>query len=214
MEKNVACRHRSERFGSVVWTSTQNWVRLYTCRLCSSISCSAKCNLLYNEPATPAPQELRTQLNVLMWLWEGIYLSIAERCWKALKKIWQMQSKSISTFSANAFNAKNADILPFSIRWIHYCILLLKDNVSDTSKSVLPFTCLELFSWFKHIKNHLRKFDNQLAVDESFSKAMILFFKLTHRFHCTLSSIFPHEPMKQTSTVFCSALISPHLTNA
>jgi len=36
----VACRHRSEIFGSVVWTSTQNWVRLYSCRLCSSISCS------------------------------------------------------------------------------------------------------------------------------------------------------------------------------
>jgi len=24
----VACRHRSERFGSIVYTSTQNWVRL------------------------------------------------------------------------------------------------------------------------------------------------------------------------------------------
>jgi len=37
----VACRHRSERFGYIVWTSTQNWVRLYSCRLCSSICCSA-----------------------------------------------------------------------------------------------------------------------------------------------------------------------------
>ena len=31
----------SERFGSIVWTSTQNWVRLCSCRLCSSICCSA-----------------------------------------------------------------------------------------------------------------------------------------------------------------------------
>jgi len=29
------------RFGSTLWTSTQNWVRLYICRLCSSICCSA-----------------------------------------------------------------------------------------------------------------------------------------------------------------------------
>jgi len=64
-----------------------------------------------------------------------------------------MQSKSISTSSANAFDAKNADILPFSIRWIHNCMLLLNDDISSTSKSILPFTCLELFSWFKHKKS-------------------------------------------------------------
>jgi len=89
----VACWNRSERFGSVVWTSTQNWVRLYSCRLCSSISCSAMQSTSQWTCNSGTSKELRTQLNVLMWLWEGIYLSIAERCWKALKKIWQMQSK-------------------------------------------------------------------------------------------------------------------------
>ena len=93
---------------------------------------------------------------------------------KHSRKIWRMQRKSISISSANSFNAKNADILPFSIRWIHNCILLL--NVSDTSKRILAFPCLELFSWFKRIKNHLRIFGNRLAVDKSFCKVTILFF--------------------------------------
>jgi len=30
-----------QRLGSIVWTSTQNWVRLYSCPLSSSICCSA-----------------------------------------------------------------------------------------------------------------------------------------------------------------------------
>jgi len=51
-----------------------------------------------------------------------------------------------------------------------------RDDVSGTFESILPFPCLELFSWFQRIKNHLRIFGNQLAVDESFSKLMILFF--------------------------------------
>ena len=141
-----------------------------------------------------------------------IYLSSSERCRKALKKIWQMQSKSFSTSPANAFDAKNADILPFSIRWIHNCIQILNDDASDASKSILPFTCLELFSWLKHLNNQLRKFGNQLAVDESFSKVMILFFSLTHRCHCVghslqhLSSWANGCLNEQTSTVFC-----PHL---
>jgi len=43
-----------------------------------------------------------------------------------------MQRKSICTSSANAFNAKNADILPFSIRWIHNCILILNATMFQT----------------------------------------------------------------------------------
>jgi len=43
-----------------------------------------------------------------------------------------MQSKSNSTSSTNEFNAKNADILPFLIRWIHNCILLLNATMSRT----------------------------------------------------------------------------------
>jgi len=49
------------------------------------------------------------------------------------------------------------------------------DDVSDISKSILPFPCLERISSFKRIKNHLRIFGNQLAFDESFSKVMILY---------------------------------------
>jgi len=54
-------------------------------------------------------------------------------------------------------------------------------DVLDTSKTILPFPCMELFSQFKCIKNHLRTFGNPLAVDESFSKVIILF--LTHRWY-------------------------------
>jgi len=56
-------------------------------------------------------------------------------------------------------------------------------------------------------KNYLRIFGNQLAVDESFSKRMILFLCTCAIASATFCSIFPHEPtdveMKQTSTVFC-----------
>jgi len=52
-----------------------------------------------------------------------------------------------------------------------------RDDVSDTSKSILPFPCLELFNRFKCIKTHLRIFGNPLAVDESISKVMMLFFQ-------------------------------------
>jgi len=51
------------------------------------------------------------------------------------------------------------------------------DDVLDTSKTILPFPCMELFSGFKCIKNHLRILGNPLAVDDSFSKVMILFFQ-------------------------------------
>jgi len=50
------------------------------------------------------------------------------------------------------------------------------DDVMDTSRAILHFPSVELISWFKRIKNHLRIFGNQLAVDESFSKVMIMFF--------------------------------------
>ena len=52
------------------------------------------------------------------------------------RKIWEMQRKLISTSSANAFTAKTADILPFSIRWIHNCILLLNATMSWTHLKV------------------------------------------------------------------------------
>jgi len=47
-----------------------------------------------------------------------------------------MQRKSISTSFANAFNAKNADILPFTIRWIHNCVLRLNATMSQTHPKV------------------------------------------------------------------------------
>jgi len=57
-----------------------------------------------------------------------------------------MQSKSTSTSSANAFSAKNADILPFSIRWIHNCILHLNATMSWTHLKVFylfrAYSCL------------------------------------------------------------------------
>ena len=55
-------------------------------------------------------------------------------------KIWPMQRKSISISSANAFNAKNADILPLSIRWIHNCILLLNATMSLTHLKCFTFS--------------------------------------------------------------------------
>ena len=72
----VACRHRSKRFGSVVWTSTQNWVRFYSCRLCSPISGSAMQSTSQWTGNSGTSKGLSAQLNVLMWLWEGIYLSV------------------------------------------------------------------------------------------------------------------------------------------
>ena len=56
------------------------------------------------------------------------------------------------------------------------CSTFKRDDVLDASKSNLPIPCLELLNWFKRIKNNLRIFGDQLAVDESFSKDMILFF--------------------------------------
>jgi len=47
-----------------------------------------------------------------------------------------MQRKSVSTSSSNAFNAKNAVILPFPIRWIHNCILRLNAMMSRTHLEV------------------------------------------------------------------------------
>jgi len=41
------------------------------------------------------------------------------------RTIWRMQHKSISTSSANAFNARKAAIFPLSIQCIHNSILYL-----------------------------------------------------------------------------------------
>jgi len=87
-----------------------------------------------------------------------------------------MQSKSISTSSAYAFKAKNRYSYIFNLMDTGLYFTFKRDAVSNTSKSVLPFPCLKLFSSFKRIKNHLRTCGNQLAVDESFCKVMILFF--------------------------------------
>ena len=75
------------------------------------------------------------------------------------REIWQVQRKSKSTSSANALNVRKAAIFLLSIQWIHCCILPLNATMSctvDTSKYILPFLCMEMFSWFKLIKNHLR----------------------------------------------------------
>ena len=60
----VPARPWSERFGSIVWTSTQNWVRLCSCRFCSSICCSATPYSLQWTWRSGNSKWLRTQLNV------------------------------------------------------------------------------------------------------------------------------------------------------
>jgi len=52
-----------------------------------------------------------------------------------------MQWKSNSTSSANKFDAEYADILPFTIQWIHNCILFLNVTMS--------WTHLKLFYLFR-----------------------------------------------------------------
>ena len=60
----VACQHRSKRFGFIVWTSTQNEVRVYSCRLCSSICCSAMQSTPQWTCSSGTSEGLCTQLNV------------------------------------------------------------------------------------------------------------------------------------------------------
>ena len=72
-----------------------------------------------------------------------------------------------------------------------------RDNTFDTSKNILPFPCMEMFSWFKCIKNHLR-ITIYLAIHLSLNRpAKFLPW-------ATLSSIFPHDPtdfqMKQDNS--------------
>jgi len=70
------------------------------------------------------------------------------------RKIWRVQRKSSSISSASAFNTKNTDILPFSIRWIRKCVLHSNETMSRTHpKVVYLFPRMKLFSWFKRIKN-------------------------------------------------------------
>ena len=66
--------------------SSNNSFRLCSCRLCNSFSCSAMQSTPQRTCSSGTSKGLRTQLNVLMWLWEGMYLSISERCSKVLKK--------------------------------------------------------------------------------------------------------------------------------
>jgi len=72
-----------------------------------------------------------------------------------------------------------------------------RDNTFDTSKNILPFPCMEMFSWFKCIKNHLR-ITIYLAIHLSLNRpAKFLPWAI-------LSSIFPHDPtdfqMKQDNS--------------
>ena len=101
------------------------------------------------------------------------YLSISERCCKHSTKMWWVQRKSISIFSASAFNTKNADILLFSIRWIHNCVLCLNETMSRTHLNVYylfrAWSCLA----DSDIKNHqIMAIWQSTSVDESFSKVM------------------------------------------
>jgi len=104
---------------------------------------------------------------------------------RRLEKIWRMQHKPISTYSANAFNAKNADILSFIIRWIRNFILRLKATMSWTHlKVVYLFYCMELFSWFKRIKNHLKNIWQSTCCWWTVQQSYDSVLSITHWCHC------------------------------
>jgi len=154
------------------------------------------------------------------------YLSISERCCKHSIKMWWVQRKSISIFSASAFNAKNPDILLFSIRWIHNCVLCLNETMSRTHLNVYnlfrAWSCLA----DSDIKNHQKwLFGNPLLSMNRSAKLWDSVLSITHRCHYVSHSLqhlssWSHEPtdvqMKQTPTVFCFHLAkqSTKLTNA
>jgi len=107
------------------------------------------------------------------------------------RKIWRVRHKSSSISSASAFNTKNADILPFSIRWIHNCVLRLNEAMSRTHPKVFyRFPCMELFRWFKRIKNH-----QGIAIWQSTSCRRIVqqscdsVLLITQRCHCVGHSL-------------------------
>jgi len=73
------------------------------------------------------------------------------------RKIWRVQRKSNCTSYASVFITRNADILPFSIRWIHNCVLRLNEPMSRTHLKVFYlFPCMWLFSWLERIKKSPR----------------------------------------------------------
>ena len=96
-----------------------------------------QCNPLHNEPAALAPQRVSHPAKCFWCNCEKGYIYPSRKdAVRRSRKIWPMKRKSISTSSANAFNVKNADILPLSIRWIHNCILLLNGTISLTHLKV------------------------------------------------------------------------------
>ena len=138
-----------------------------------------QCNPFHIEPVALTP-EIGFANSQMFWCnCEKEYIYPSRRVVvRRSRKIQLMQCKSISTTSANAFNAKNSDSLPFTIRWIHNCISRLNATMSRTHLKVITFSMHGPVHLFKSIKNHLRIAIRQYtAIDESFSKAMILFFQ-------------------------------------
>ena len=132
--------HKSERFGSIGCTFSQNWVRqtflnlsLHSCGLCSLTSYSAMQSIFEWTCSTETSKELRTQLNVLLYLWEGIYLSNKERKEGAQEKFDEHCANQILLLQTHTKEA----VLPLSIRLIHNFILFLNASMSsDTSKNI------------------------------------------------------------------------------
>jgi len=149
--------HTGHRFGSIVWTSTQIWVKDSTAVDFAAQSAVQQWNPFYNEPEVLAPQkpfapikcfdlivrrDISVQLPEIQWCAHKIFDKCsANHCLPIL----QMRSMSEKQLF---FHIQFDGFATLFCHWTRQC--------HGHIKNILLLSCMEMFSWFKGIKNHVR----------------------------------------------------------